>query len=512
MKTEQATRTMDHQSPPTRSLYGDPLAPGAVAGSYIIDGLAVEGGFAAIYRAHHASTGELAAVKVLRAELSASLRMLERFHQEAEAVSRIGHPNIVRIFEIDEIVPGRPYIAMEWLDGRNLLDELRARGPFTVREAVAILHEIGDALSAAHKRGVIHRDLKAPNIMALPHGDWFTTKLIDFGIAKLTAPDDQHTALTTRTTIGTPHTMAPEQILRHGVDARTDIYALGILLYQLVCGRLPFEAGNLVELEQMHLEATPPRASERAPVPAAVDAVIHRALAKHKDERYPSVDAFLDDLTRAACAGPAHAPAPGRAARELRPGLAVHVTLEVVERGSANDDAALDRIDEAMDDVLERARELMSAVGLFVCLETGDALLGAAPLPPAAGMAIGDRAADFGEAVLRAILARYPRWMSRRIARDAVRVRIVVHAGELELAHTPYGDIITGGPLLDLGQWPRAGQRTGVLATAQALAGMGDTTYMSTLAGRGDLSANIWQVEPRVRARGRSREKARLRP
>jgi serine/threonine protein kinase len=279
-----------------RNLYGEILATGALAGSYVVDALACEGGFASIYRAHHVHTRERAALKVLRLPMACSERLTLRFRQEAEVIRRLRHPHIVRIFEVGELYDGRPYIAMEWLDGRNLAQELRARGWFSEQEALALITEICGAVAAAHHHGIIHRDIKAENVIAVPCGAWFSTRLVDFGIAKLTAPGDLPILVTAQTILGTPQSMAPEQILGLPVDARTDIYALGVLLYALVTGRLPFDGDTIVELEEMHLHATPPSASALAPVSPRFDAVLARALAKRKEDRHPSVAAFLDAL------------------------------------------------------------------------------------------------------------------------------------------------------------------------------------------------------------------------
>ncbi|MEM9489999.1 MAG: serine/threonine-protein kinase, partial [Myxococcota bacterium] len=146
--------------PYVRQRTGDTLNHGIIAGSYVIEQLAFEGGFASIYRARHADTGAVAALKLLHRTLTTSPRMLERFRQEAEALNRLHHPNIVKIYELGELAEFRPYIAMEWLDGRNLYEELRLRGPLSDREALEIMTELGAALQAAHDLGIIHRDLK----------------------------------------------------------------------------------------------------------------------------------------------------------------------------------------------------------------------------------------------------------------------------------------------------------------------------------------------------------------
>jgi serine/threonine-protein kinase len=278
------------------------LTSGARAGSYVLGDASARGGFAVVYRAQHHETGQSAAVKVLRSDLATSRQMFERFRREAMTIQLIGHPNIVQMFELGE-EEGHPFLAMEWLDGHNVEETLAEHGPFSVAEAVALLSELGAALSAAHALGVVHRDVKAQNVMLVPAGGGYTVKLLDFGIAKLLEPAPGAEGITSSSVIlGTPLTMAPEQILGQPVDERTDIYALGLLAFQLVTGRLPYSGSSSVEVEEMHLTAPPPRASDLAPVPAAFDALIRRCLAKKSQDRYPNVEAFVRDLRAAASA------------------------------------------------------------------------------------------------------------------------------------------------------------------------------------------------------------------
>jgi serine/threonine-protein kinase len=431
-----------------RHLYGEILASGALVGAYVVDGLACEGGFASIYRAHHAHSRERVALKVLRLHMASSDRLTLRFRQEAEVIRRLHHPHIVRIFEVGELYDGRPYIAMEWLDGRNLGQELRARGSFSEQEALAIMAEIGDAVAAAHDRGIIHRDLKPENVIAVPCGAWFSTKLVDFGIAKLTAPGDTPSLVTAQTILGTPQSMAPEQILGLPVDARTDIYALGVMFYALVTGRPPFDGDTAVEVEEMHLHATPPTPSELAPVSPGFDAVLARALAKRKEQRYASVQAFLDALravVRAdARSSSAAAPAPQRVS-----GIGLLVEVRQVDGATAS---SIDLMDE-MDEILERARVAAEAASMRVALDTGNALLAAVPLPEDAVACaqacarVLDRALELAEA------------LQAQAAPAGLVVAVSVHVDGLDV-FGPDADLV-GGPLLGLGQWP-----TAALATA----------------------------------------------
>ena len=470
--------------PATEQLYGDILGSGAVVGSYIVDELAFEGGFAAIYRAHHPDTGAVVALKLLRCDMRSSARMLERFRQEAALIRRIRHPGIVRIFELDELAPGRPYIVMEWLEGRDLGDELQRRGPFTAAETSAIARDIGAALSAAHGAGIIHRDVKAGNVIAVPAGDWFTCKLIDFGIARLIARDAQDSALTTRTLIGTPRNMAPEQILGHEADERTDVYALGLLAYQMVCGRLPFDGDSAIELEQLHLHAAPPSASESACVSPAFDAVIARALRKRPEQRYARVADFVEALARVVVAGssPAGAPPAPKPASTTRSGAGIAVAIALKPAAGARDQA--DEWDEdtldLVDDTLEAARALCVATGLRIAAETATQIFAAAPLPDDSHAAGATESAALAERVrvIGAVLGWYRDQLAARASR-AIAIHIAIHSAELV---TREGDSLSevggegrpgllGGPLLQLDAWPHTAAAPGVVGTAAAVAG-----------------------------------------
>lgn len=431
------------------------LGPGALVGSYVVESLASRGGFAAVYRGRHVATGQPAALKVLDPLWAASRHMLQRFRQEAETVNRLRHPHIVTIYELDELIDGRPFIAMEWLEGGTLEDELTSRGTFAMDEAMVVLEELGSAVAAAHAIGVIHRDIKAANIMA-PRTSTLTIKLVDFGIAKLTAPEDIHVTVTSRAIIGTPRTMAPEQILGEPVDARTDIYAMAVLLFQLVTGRLPFDGSDAVEIEQMHLSAPRPRASELSPVPPALDAVIQRALDVDKERRYPSVDAFLVAL-RQAVAGTQ--PGTQRAAN-LGRGLGLRISIQAVDVAGMDEPAWDDALDRAMD----LARQALGQAGLVLAVETMDTLL--AVLPDA-------DAPHLRRAVLTAARG-LARDLGRLLPPGVVAARLVLCMGALALTRTTAGAGTMQGELVRLASWPEPGARPGLYATDEVLDGLGE--------------------------------------
>lgn len=450
-------------------------------GNYVVEALAFEGGFASIYRGHHRVTRSPVAIKVLRSALAMSMRMIERFEQEARALERLKHPGIVVVHELGALADGRPYIVMEWIEGRSLAEELSARGPLSAAEALAVMNEIGSAVAAAHAVGVIHRDIKAQNIVALPQGAWFTVKLIDFGIAKLMAPEDQHTAFTTRTMLGTPRTMAPEQILGRPVDARTDIYALGLLLYQMLAGRLPFDGANVVEIEEMHLFAAPPQVSLMAPVPAALDDVIDRALAKEPDERYPNVGAFLDALAHAVRG---NAPL-ARAGRATRTGIGL-----LIELPAAADAGGAHEAGEAGgqgDDVLALVDDVIAGLGLQVPVETGNMVLAVALLPDSSAEQARLRS-DLITAALRI----------RAAADEALvpgSVTVAVRTGALEVEEVGSVREVVGGSLLADTLWAMCRGAGGVVVDAGALSGIARQVGVAPLAGQPHLFT-VASIEP----------------
>ena len=346
----------------------DALPPGTRVGAYVLEGLRFEGGFAVVYRAVR-DDGTVAAIKVLRRALTTSPGMRSRFQQEAAAISRIQHPSLVQIFDSGVTDGGLHYIAMEWLEGRNLHEEIARRGPFAASEALEIIETLGGALTAAHALGIVHRDVKAQNVMAVPRDHGFTVKLVDFGIAKLLYPQaDPRRGMVSSVVLGTPLTMAPEQILGRPVDQRVDIYALGLLLHQLVTGQLPFRGQSRVEIESHHLHTPPPQTSDLAPVSSAFDAVVRRCLEKDAARRYASVDELLVDLRRAVGASPASSEAPHV--------LGIHCEARVDAAGDDLGDPAFADIEQ----ILALARQTFAEAGLAILAESATAVVGAATL------------------------------------------------------------------------------------------------------------------------------------
>src|SRR5713101_1760106 len=316
------------------ALYGSEFSPGAMVGSYVLDEIYYRGSFTVLYRAHHERTDRPAAVKVLHPQHLGSSKSLRRFHQEARSLEQLHHPQIVQLLEAGELRDGRPYFATEWIDGQNLAEHIRQHGSLSLADAAAVLEQVGAALAATHALGIIHRDLKAQNIMVSRTGAGFGVKLLDFGIAKwLERPAGSIGLTSTGTILGTPVAMAPEQIRGESPDVRTDVYALGVLLHQLLTGLAPFRGINAVEVEEMHLHAPPPAPSLLVPAAAAFDSVVLRCLRKNPQERFQTVSALVDSVRVAAAGfGSRASEATGRAVGvyvELRPPpVRVEVDLE----------------------------------------------------------------------------------------------------------------------------------------------------------------------------------------
>src|SRR5688500_10823932 len=276
-----------------------------------------------VYAARHPLIGKRAAIKVIKRHLAASPEAVERFLREARAVNQVEHGNVVDVFAVGRLDDGRLYLVMDLLDGEALAARLK-RGRVPVDEALGILEAIAAALDAAHARGVVHRDLKPDNVFLAKDGGVF---VLDFGIAKLLATDGAPGpgTLTDRGTwLGTPAYMAPEQWGADGAGPASDRYALGVIGFELLAGRPPFEAATLPQMMEKHFRAdVPSLATGALALPVAVDAVLARAMAKDPDARFASARAFVGALREAlgTTAGPRVAASPTRRGPARRQGL-----------------------------------------------------------------------------------------------------------------------------------------------------------------------------------------------
>ncbi|MFE6825141.1 protein kinase [Streptomyces sp. NPDC057690] len=274
------------------------------AGRYQLRDLLGEGGMASVHLAYDAVLDRQVAVKTLHTELGREQAFRERFRREAQAVAKLTHTNIVSVFDTGEDdVEGltTPYIVMEYIEGRPLgsvLDEdVRQQGAMPADKALKITADVLAALEISHEMGLVHRDIKPGNVMMTKRG---VVKVMDFGIAR--AMQSGVTSMTqTGMVVGTPQYLSPEQALGRAVDARSDLYSVGIMLFQLVTGRLPFEADSPLAIAYAHVQEEPvaPSSINRA-LPPAVDALIARALKKNPNERFPTAVAMRDECLRVA--------------------------------------------------------------------------------------------------------------------------------------------------------------------------------------------------------------------
>ncbi len=286
---------------------------GARINNYEVTQLLGEGGMGMVYLAMHPVLKRRAAVKVLRPEFSRDEQLTIRFVNEARAASAIRHRNIIEIIDVGTMPDlGVPYILMEFLEGESLAARLRRAERLSVKDVVEFAAQAADGLAAAHAKGIIHRDLKPDNLFLVPDSHEGTEprellKVLDFGIAKLRGDwgHNESAKTSTGSIMGTPPYMAPEQCrgLSDEIDARSDVYALGTILFEMLCGRPPFVSKGWGDVLMMHLTASPERPSVLTPgVPGYLDDVILKALAKNKEDRFQS----MVDLRRALRAGPAN--------------------------------------------------------------------------------------------------------------------------------------------------------------------------------------------------------------
>src|SRR6478735_1338274 len=276
----------------------DPRIGTLLAERYRIDALVGEGGMGKVYSAEHVLMRKRLAVKVLRRELTSVPEVVARFEREAMAAGNIEHPNVAGATDFGKLADGAVFLVLEFVSGRSLRDEI-ARGPFAVDRALHIARQISSALSAAHAQGIVHRDLKPENVMLVEKGgDPDFVKVLDFGIAKVPlgdsvppGPKSGNPITKAGMVFGTPEYMSPEQALGQTVDGRADLYALGVILFEMLSGVRPFSSQSSVGILGQQLSKPTPTFAERAPdllVPPAVEQIARKLLARDASERYQS--------------------------------------------------------------------------------------------------------------------------------------------------------------------------------------------------------------------------------
>ncbi|MFI6084421.1 protein kinase [Streptomyces sp. NPDC051217] len=288
-------------------------AGGSVAGGrYQLRDLLGEGGMASVYLAYDAALDRQVAIKTLHTELGREQSFRERFRREAQAVAKLSHTNIVSVFDTgeDELDGSlMPYIVMEYVEGQPLgsvlQSDIQQYGAMPADRALKVTADVLAALETSHEMGLVHRDIKPGNVMMTKRG---VVKVMDFGIAR--AMQSGVTSMTqTGMVVGTPQYLSPEQALGRGVDARSDLYSVGIMLFQLLTGRLPFEADSPLAIAYAHVQEEPvaPSSINRSITPA-MDALVARALKKNPNERFPSAAAMRDECARVLPQGHTGAP------------------------------------------------------------------------------------------------------------------------------------------------------------------------------------------------------------
>ncbi len=270
-------------------------------GDYVIARKLGEGGMGAVYLARQEAINQELAIKVLHGQAAQSAEIIERFNREARVISMLTHPNIIRVFVFGRTPNNLMYMAMEYVKGRELREEMR-KGPLDELDAIKVMKQTCSALQEAHDLDIVHRDLKPDNILLTEfRGESMFVKILDFGIAKITNQEGQEKQLTQAGIVyGTPEYLSPEQAQAKPLDHRTDIYSLGVMLYEIMVGKVPYQSASAVEVLTMHVfnEPTPP--SQVAPhrVSPSMEAIIMKAMAKKPEDRYQSALEFFSALAQ----------------------------------------------------------------------------------------------------------------------------------------------------------------------------------------------------------------------
>lgn len=331
-----------------------PLSNKVIAGRYELTKLIGSGGMAEVYVAQDTVLGRKVAIKVLNEELAANKKFSQRFKQEAKASSSMDHPNIVSVLDAGEttetdaegVKHTYAYLVMEYVDGLEL-SKLVARGPLKVPEAIRVTKELLSAVEFAHNKGIVHRDIKPDNIMLTRQGK---VKVLDFGIARAVAETFDDIATTT-SILGTAAYFSPEQAQGQKVDIRTDLYAIGIVLFEMLTGKVPFTGDTAVAVAHQHIHAHPPAPSSLNPkVSLALDQVVFTALAKDKADRFQTTAEFGKELRAAENAKPVGASKPAPVKVEAVEEVVVESSPEATDLfGSAISQPAMEKTESKVD-------------------------------------------------------------------------------------------------------------------------------------------------------------------
>ncbi len=285
----------------------DSLIGLALDNKYRIVRVIGRGGMGVVYEAEHTTLGKRVAIKLMLEKYTGDSEAVARFTREALAASRIGNPHIIDVMDIGTAPDGRSFVVMELLEGAPLSRIIEEQGPMAPTRAISIMRQVLKAVGAAHAKGIVHRDLKPDNIFIIDHGDSGDfVKLLDFGISKMMDPDLQVAATkltTTGVVMGTPLYMAPEQAMGAEVDHLADVYACGVIMYELLAGKPPFDGATYAVLVAKLLTTEPPLLTEHRPgLSAKLVAAVHRALEKDPQARHKSAEQFATALPLASSA------------------------------------------------------------------------------------------------------------------------------------------------------------------------------------------------------------------
>ena len=337
LEAEHATLPkLESPEPPPSSSLSDKenLTGQLIDGRYQVDYVLGVGSMGIVYGARHAAVGKLVAIKALRAHLATDAEAIQRFNAEATAATSIGNQHIVETFDFGRLPDGTAYMVMEYLEGRSLAELIEGWAPLPTERITRIGVQIAEALNAAHLAGIVHRDLKPDNVfLCQREDDPDFVKILDFGIAKFGVSQARLTQA--GAVFGTPAYMSPEQALGRSTDGRTDIYALGVMLYEMACGRVPFQGETALAVLALHSNEEPEALSSRKPdVSPELEAIVHKCLQKDPDARYATMAELAADLSRLATGMPVRAeplPTPAAAIASSSPASAVADALALPE-------------------------------------------------------------------------------------------------------------------------------------------------------------------------------------
>jgi serine/threonine-protein kinase len=288
--------TESQTSPPPAPAADGPDLTGRTVGDFRVLRRLGQGGMGQVYLAEQVSLKRKVALKILRPDLASDPANLQRFKLEAEAVARATHANIVQVYALD-VFEGMPYMALEYVEGKNLREYLAKKGPPDLLLALSIMRQVASALQRAGELGMVHRDIKPENILLTRKGE---VKVADFGLSRCLAPDGPALHLTqSGVTMGTPLYMSPEQVEGKPVDPRSDVYSFGVTCYHMLAGQPPFRGENAFEVALQHVRDEPaPLAALRPDLPPALCAVVHKMMAKAPEARYQTGRELLRDVVR----------------------------------------------------------------------------------------------------------------------------------------------------------------------------------------------------------------------